>query len=214
MKTANKPTEKQSLVPVVFTLPAYWACYLINGDVSEGREMRREADMFLSKNNLPMPVSCSDNSWFAKSNDAGTLAGDVMEFTFLIEGKRTIASLDSFTRGYIVAAFWTNDDDAPGGCDYRHTSRPDECFAQLSVEALNAMIDDCARFQDFNSALLAMAGTDEQNGIDFWLTRNGHGAGFWDRGYEESVGAALTSACKTFGESNLYTGDDGKLYIA
>lgn len=126
----------------------------------------------------------------------------------------SLIDLDPFTRGYITAAFWTNDDHAPGGCDYRHTGRPAECFAQLSTEALNACIDACHRFQDFNAALLAQAGDAEQNGIDFWLTRNGHGAGFWDRNYDEAIAQALTSASKTFGESNLYTGDDGKLYIA
>lgn len=125
----------------------------------------------------------------------------------------TLLDLDTFTRGYVIAAFWTNDDKAPGGCDYRHTGRPDECFAQLSTESRAAMIEDCAKFQDANSALLAQAGDSEQNGIDFWLTRNGHGAGFWDRGYDETVFRALVSSCKTFGESNLYTGDDGKLYI-
>jgi hypothetical protein len=33
---------------------------------------------------------------------------------------------------------------------------------------------------------------------DFWLTRNGHGAGFWDGDYEN--GDALTDICKDFGE--------------
>ena len=50
-------------------------------------------------------------------------------------------------------------------------------------------------------------------GHDFWLTRNGHGAGFWDRGLGE-VGDRLSNACKAFGSYDLYIGDDGKIYGA
>ena len=52
---------------------------------------------------------------------------------------------------------------------------------------------------------------EERLGHDFWLTRNGHGAGFWDRGLGE-LGQKLTEATKTFGTSDLYIGDDGKIY--
>lgn len=71
-----------------YTLPAYWASYLINGDASGIEDSEQaQADAFLAKHNLPSPVSCSDEAWFARSNDAGTLAGDVMEYTFLIHGR-------------------------------------------------------------------------------------------------------------------------------
>lgn len=53
-------------------------------------------------------------------------------------------------------------------------------------------------------------------GHDLWLTRNGHGAGFWDKpelyGGQES-GDALSSIATAMGEKNLYVGDDGKLHI-
>lgn len=50
-----------------------------------------------------------------------------------------------------------------------------------------------------------------QIGYDFNLTRNGHGAGFWDRGLGEA-GDRLTDRCRPFGEWCLYVGDDGKLH--
>lgn len=55
----------------------------------------------------------------------------------------------------------------------------------------------------------------EQLGHDLWLTRNGHGAGFWDRdfGTEESR-SALTAASKTMGERGIYLGDDGLIYFS
>lgn len=40
-------------------------------------------------------------------------------------------------------------------------------------------------------------------GHDFWLTRNGHGAGFRDRGLGER-GKYLTSIAKPFGDARMY----------
>lgn len=48
-------------------------------------------------------------------------------------------------------------------------------------------------------------------GHDFWLTRNGHGAGFWDRGYGDR-GQRLTDAAKAYGEVSPYIGDDGAVW--
>jgi hypothetical protein len=52
-----------------------------------------------------------------------------------------------------------------------------------------------------------------QVGHDFWLTRNGHGAGFWDRGIGD-YGDALTEHAHSFGASDVYVGDDGRLYVS
>lgn len=51
----------------------------------------------------------------------------------------------------------------------------------------------------------------EQAGHDFILSRNRHGAGFWDRGNGD-VGELLHKYAVTFGEISLYVGDDGFLY--
>ena len=50
-----------------------------------------------------------------------------------------------------------------------------------------------------------------QFGHDLWLTRNGHGVGFWDRGLGE-LGNKLTEACKKLGSHDVYCGDDGFIY--
>lgn len=118
--------------------------------------------------------------------------------------------VDSFTRAYITCALWsTNDESTPAGGEPL-----DQNFSwtDLANETLQKMIADCTKFQRENAELLKLAGGSERNGHDFWLTRNGHGTGFWDRGYEDEIGDALTLACKKFGEFNLYVGDDGKIY--
>ena len=54
--------------------------------------------------------------------------------------------------------------------------------------------------------------TPEQIGHDLWLTRNGHGAGFWDRGLG-AQGDSLTAICEALGGVDSYVGDDGLLYL-
>ena len=88
-------------------------------------------------------------------------------------------NLDSFLTHYTAAALWTtNDNSDPSGgdpLDYNY-DRDD-----IAPDAFKEMKDDCRRFIHLAGALLI--GIDvEQSGHDFWLTRNGHGAGFWDRG--------------------------------
>jgi len=51
-----------------------------------------------------------------------------------------------------------------------------------------------------------------QLGHDLWLTRNHHGAGFWDRGLGK-LGDDLTLLAHSLGESELYVGDDDKLHL-
>ena len=125
-----------------------------------------------------------------------------------------LVELDEFTKGYLLAAFWTNDDEAPGGMDYAETDRFDVMFANLHPAALDAAAADCRKFQEQNAALLASAGDGSRNGGDFWLTRCGHGCGFWDRDYAENIGKGLTDAAHAFGNVDLYTGDDGRLYFS
>lgn len=54
--------------------------------------------------------------------------------------------------------------------------------------------------------------TDEAIGYNFWLTRNGHGAGFWDLGLGER-GDWLTAQSKPFGESTLYVNANGEVEV-
>ena len=47
--------------------------------------------------------------------------------------------------------------------------------------------------------------TDEMIGHDFWLTRNHHGAGFWDRKeIADEDGKKLTEICHKFPEKNVF----------
>lgn len=83
--------------------------------------------------------------------------------------------------------------------------------SDLSEEAREKMEADCAAFIAYcEEEGIELPEDDTRNGHDFWLSRNGHGTGFWDRGLEN--GDALHKLAKSFGSFDLYVGDDGKIY--
>lgn len=136
--------------------------------------------------------------------------------------------IDEFTRAYIECALWSSTDESndSGGDPIDQSFDIDD----ITRDALRSMAKDCRDFQKAFADLLTQAsatlpcscgaGDDthlghtkgcatnrtydkEQAGHDFWLTRNRHGAGFWDRGLGE-VGDKLTTAAHSYGDSNLY----------
>jgi hypothetical protein len=116
--------------------------------------------------------------------------------------------MDTFTVAYIEAAVWSSFDDEGNPLDQSN--------AELSDELRNQTVSDCAEFQTAHAALLGEAYetegySDMQAGHDFWLTRCGHGAGFWDRGLGD-LGRKLTDAAHSAGNVDLYIGDDGLIY--
>lgn len=119
-------------------------------------------------------------------------------------------TLDAFTRGYVTAALWSSNDDSDesGGVPLDTNYSVND----IATATLAKMAKDCASFQKANVDDLAASGmSDEDAGHNFWLNRNGHGVGFWDRGLGE-LGDRLSKACKPYGEFNLYVGDDGKVH--
>lgn len=72
---------------------------------------------------------------------------------------------------------------------------------------------ECEAFAKYNARDLIAGGWDGADaGHDFYLTRNGHGTGFWDRGKGEH-GERLSNAAKGYNTSELYPSADGKLHI-
>ena len=130
--------------------------------------------------------------------------------------------LDAFTKAYVEAAmFTTNDNSDPSGgepLDKNYSPR------DIDPKTLMKMAEDCQRFQKENAQDLAQTRVedgatwtaDEQGGHDFWLSRNGHGAGFFDAHngipYPDDVAERLQDDAHNWGNFDLYVGDDGKIY--
>lgn len=113
-----------------------------------------------------------------------------------------------FLDAYIECALWSSTDNADdsGGEPLDKNYDADD----LAPECLAEFKRDCEGFQEANADDLASLDP-EQSGHDFWLTRNGHGAGFWDRGLGE-LGERLSKASKVYGSVDLVIGSDGKIH--
>ena len=88
--------------------------------------------------------------------------------------------------------------------------------AEISEETLLDVQADCRSFWRRFGCYVTNVQVDnpgiEQAGHDFWLTRNGHGAGFWDGDWPEPYAEILTKGSKAYGEFSIYLGDDGLIY--
>jgi hypothetical protein len=113
--------------------------------------------------------------------------------------------MDRMVDAYLTAALWssTDDDDEPLDKNYG--------ISDIAPEAVRQARADVKRFIERAGVLIADISPDSV-GHDFWLTRNYHGAGFWDRGYGPK-GDELTKISHGFGEKDAYVGDDGKVYF-
>lgn len=115
-----------------------------------------------------------------------------------------VSQLDLFLKAYVEAALWSSTDDKDVPLDKYHTAK------DLAPETVAKMKADCQKFLVENDEDIGIEY--ERAGHDFWLTRNGHGAGFWDGDWEEEAGERLTKSAHAFGQADLYIGDDGKIY--
>lgn len=117
-----------------------------------------------------------------------------------------MSELEQFTQAFITALLWSEMDEDGDPIDNYY----DE--TDLSEELKEKIETDCKKFFDENYEIMVNANRDfSRHGHDFCLTRNGHGVGFWDRGYG-NLGNILTEKCKPYGEINAYIGDDGLIY--
>lgn len=129
----------------------------------------------------------------------------------------TIPTLDlaeqgEFVDGYVEAMLWAN----------THGETDTTNDVTLSQEAKDALWQDCVDFLTPSVVRLirgafrrgehyqtyGLAGA----GHDFALTRNHHGAGFWDRGFG-LVGDALTEHAHRAGERNLWVDKEGVAHV-
>lgn len=116
--------------------------------------------------------------------------------------------MDPFTIAYIEAALWssTDESDEQGGEPLDANYGLDD----IAPETLASILDDCEAFQETHAE--DIGSEHERAGHDFWLTRNGHGAGFWDGDWDDDIGQRLTDASDVYGSVDLYVGDDGLIY--
>lgn len=122
--------------------------------------------------------------------------------------------LSNFLRGYLTAMLWSSTDDNSEPLDATYD------VADIDKESVVSARELCAEFLHNNAEDVAdyvgrieVANPWDQAGHDLWLTSQGHGAGFWDRGLGD-VGDRLTKAAKKPQYEGVYPFVlDGKVHI-
>jgi len=118
-----------------------------------------------------------------------------------------------FLRGYMECALWSSNDENGKPLDDEYVT------SDVSDDLKVRMSQDCAAFirtvsWETLDRFSEVTGRDyASHGHDFWLTRNGHGAGFWDRYLEvstmpdrkraENLGEAISVDARAAGEFNI-----------
>jgi hypothetical protein len=114
---------------------------------------------------------------------------------------------------YLECAAW---------CGYLYLSEDsppvniDETDYTFSASALASALADCEAFMsipEVQDCVTRNGLSAEMVGHNYWLTRNRHGAGFWDRGLGAD-GDTLTHWAHTFGESDPYLSDSEEIELS
>ena len=111
----------------------------------------------------------------------------------MIKEINKIAVLNS----YLACALWTEELDAFSISDIGASTVE---TAKKDIDSFLSQISEL--LTDWNS---------EEIGHDFWLTRNHHGSGFWDRGYDN--GDEITKIAHTFKELNVWKSELDIIYF-
>ena len=127
------------------------------------------------------------------------------------------SGLSDFATGYLECAEWTDLESlSERWLEETGTEMPE--IQGWSPDAIKQAVDDCTAFESSNAEDLAtyyaISGRNEGSaGHDFWLSRNGHGAGYFDRG-NDPVFDRLQSAARTWSSRDVYVSDSGHLELS
>lgn len=162
------------------------------------------------------------SSWYFCARCNTKLAGDRWPATVWWNAKLapgeaypTHEDVDVATRAALDCLLWSECD-----IDENGNGEPlDTCY-EISDIAENDAVRVRVAVGDFlldlaeSGLLAAYRATQEmsQFGHDWVLTRNHHGAGFWDRGLGD-LGKRITDLVQPYGEIHAYLGDDGLVHI-
>ena len=141
-----------------------------------------------------------------------------MNTTFNIELPHDLATgFRDFFHGYLETMFWSSTQDSGDPLER------DFGFPDLAPEAHARAFADCLSFWLTHSPWITYETrigstyghtVDALAGHDFWLTRNGHGAGFWDGDWADYPAERMDKASEAFAQQYAYVGDDGKVYLS
>lgn len=115
-------------------------------------------------------------------------------------------SFNIFFQSYLETALWASSD-----INSKNNEPLDKnyCVYDFDDVCLEKLRNDCKEFYSDNYELIKS--NLRLAGHDFFLTSNGHGAGFWDGDWEEEIGKKLTEESHKYNEVNFWV-SEGKIH--
>ena len=112
--------------------------------------------------------------------------------------------------GYRKAALWSSTDHDDTPLDSGGYSLSREAQRQMRDEVIEFIVSNVEHIRPYLETIGEGWG---QVGADFWLTRNRHGAGFWDRGVAGPAVEALVESAHAYGAQSLMVDESGEVVI-
>jgi len=141
-----------------------------------------------------------------------------------MRAKPQASRLKKAVDAYLEAALWSSTDEDQEPMDDKYSAddfapsalkqaETEVAYFLKEVDQAEAVLND--RFEERGLDPVSFVSA-ERYGRDFWLTRNGHGTGFWDRAeiYGEEMAELLSDIAHRAGERDVYAGDDGLVYFS
>ena len=139
------------------------------------------------------------------------MEGTEMKFEDYASDKLAQGTILAAFDQYVEMALWSSTDSYGEPLDDTYS------YEHITTGARERMLTDVTEFlavcwgDVWEDVVIDLSNIEpRQVGGDFWLTRNGHGAGFWDRGLGE-VGQQLTELATSFGSCALIEVDNWTL---
>lgn len=154
---------------------------------------------------------CAPYPVFRVTDDTLVLPDNVDDYKTYFEDIELGEQFEEFVNGYLLGLAFTaqkqkTESSEPEsmfgepGCDIADcVDVESDIWDKLPIEHQKTIIADCASF--FAEAYTLIATDLARAGSDFHLTRNGHGAGFWDGDWDN--GDKLTKLAKPYGSFEL-----------
>jgi hypothetical protein len=162
---------------------------LSDNDVNEIMKGYIESALWTEEENLKQMVQGDDEEYGEYLDDDEDETEEQVKFLGVLRNKLGYGEIESFTEEHI-----SPDSRIQAYLDIK------KFLTNSSEEAINDTIK--------NNGLFRL-------GMDIWLTRNGHGSGFFDHSYDyDNTEKILTQNAKNLGSVDLYVGDDNKLYFS
>ena len=166
---------------------------------------KAEKEKLKAKSEVEAPENVEDDDYIVVKTPVSEASGE------------SDPTIDKMVTQYLVTALWSSNDETDPNTGGDPLDRNFD-ISDIDEKSIARAEKDCREFYKQAEVLLGKHGVEitdldpEMLGHDFWLSRNGHGTGFFDADYldEKEVRDEMQKLARGFGEKNPFlTGEIG-----